>query len=346
MYAITFIFTVFIGADNCVTGDAVVRKLSFRALPQHQGVRLDQLLAEWLPEALQQPVSKGKVRKLIVAGAVYLNGKRVRIASKALIPGARIEVYVDEKKLFSDERGKDQPFVMSESRILFEDEHLIVVDKPPGLPTQPTLDEARDNLFASLKKFLSQRAGGDVYLGLHHRLDRDTSGVVLFTKAKEANAGVSDLFASHRAIKIYQALVALPAGRVSPDEWVVENYLGRAKGTGKRTVFTSVRSGGDFARTDFRLVEKLRAAVWVEARPKTGRTHQIRVHLSEGGYPILGDSTYGGKGPGIPVVPRLMLHASSLIFPHPITRAEIHVQSPLPDDFSRCLQGLRPSRPE
>ena len=134
---------------------------------------------------------------MIVAGAVYLNGRRVRIASKELMPNATIDVYVDLNKLHSDSTQRDRAFVMTEDRILFEDPYLIVVNKPPGLPTQPTLDEARENLFTAVKKFLAQRSGKsvtDTYLGLHHRLDRDTSGVILLTKSTEANPGVAELF--------------------------------------------------------------------------------------------------------------------------------------------------------
>src|SRR5262249_32782216 len=122
-----------------------LRKYQFRASDLHRGLRLDQVLAEWLPQALGRPVSKAKVRKLVVAGAVYLNGHRVRIASKAILPGARIDAHIDLDRLDGDVR--DIPFTMSPEHVLFEDEFLIGVNKPPGLPTQPTLDEARTNLF-------------------------------------------------------------------------------------------------------------------------------------------------------------------------------------------------------
>jgi RluA family pseudouridine synthase len=308
-----------------------MKKLSLKTTAEHAGKRLDQALAEWLPTALGRPVSKGLVRKLIMAGAVYLNGKRVRIASKELIPNARIEAYVDLAKLAQGGPSKDVAFKMTDAQILYEDDWLIAVNKPPGLPTQPTLDEARDNLYAAVKKFMAAR--GEDYIGLHHRLDRDTSGVVLFTKRKEANAGVSGLFTEHRARKTYQALTKKKA---APDHWTVKNYLAREPG--KKSRFRSVRSGGDFAETSFRVLERLDDALWVEAQPKTGRTHQIRVHLSEGDLAILGDETYGGARSG---VPRLMLHAVILTFPHPITNTETQVQAPLPEDFIQCLNRLR-----
>lgn len=320
-----------------------LRKIVLKSSAEDAHKRLDQFLAERLPEALAQPVSKGKVRKLVVAGAVYLNGKRVRIASKELIPGARIEAYVDVNRLYSDERSKDQAFEMGPERVLFEDEYLIVVNKPAGLPTQPTLDEARDNLFAALKRYLTKEGEQEPYLALHHRLDRDTSGVVLFAKNRDANAGVAELFSKHLAQKTYQALThSAKSGIKVPERWTIENYLGKARTTGKRAKFTAVRSGGDHAKTEFQLLERLTRGLWVEARPITGRTHQIRVHLSEYGIPILGDSFYGAREGS---AQRVMLHAACLTFPHPIHKVEIKVQSPLPEDFLQCLQAIRKTSP-
>jgi 23S rRNA pseudouridine1911/1915/1917 synthase len=320
----------------------VIKKYTLKTTHEQRGSRLDQVLSEWLPRALARPVSKAKARKLIVAGAVYLNGKRVRIASKELMPNAQIDVQLDARKLFEEDgRSKDLVFEMSSDRILFEDEFIIAVNKPPGLPTQPTLDEARDNLFASVKKFLAKREGtAEVYLALHHRLDRDTSGVILFAKAKEANAGVAKMFAEHLARKTYNAVSAVAPGRKLGAQWVTKNYLGRVPGRGKQAKYGAVRSGGDVAETAFRLLENWGRAAWIEASPLTGRTHQIRVHLSEAGLPILGDALYGGPQGS---VPRLMLHAVRLTFPHPIHQTEVSIQSPLPEDFIQCTRRLQPS---
>lgn len=324
-----------------------LKKISLKTTPDQAKKRLDQVLAELLPGALEMPLSKAKVRKLIVAGAVYLNGKRIRIASKEILANARIEVFVDLARLQEDGPAKDVVSLFTAERVLFEDEYLIVVDKPAGLPTQPTLDEARDNLFAQVKKFLAARDGlPQPYVGLHHRLDRDTSGVILFTKKTEANAGIAQAFAQHELEKVYQALAFTPAQVKPPAQWQVKNYLAKdKKQSAKRAVFTAVKSGGDFAQTEFKLLENLKHAIWVEAKPKTGRTHQIRVHLSEEGMPILGDATYGGTASGTPPAPRLMLHAHRLTFHHPITKFEISVLSPLPKDFAQCLQGLRKQTP-
>ena len=231
-------------------------------------------------------------------------------------------------------------------QVLYEDEWLLVVDKPAGLPTQPTLDASRPSVVSTLKEFLQQRDGGTPYLGLHHRLDRDTSGVLLFTKDQQANAGTAALFSGKTMRKTYQALAVTGAG--CPESWVLENYLGEIGRVGKAVKYGAVRSGGNPAQTTFRVLERMPRALLIEARPHTGRTHQIRVHLAEGGHPILGDAFYGGPiqlpaGPGgkfVPV-PRVMLHAAALEFPHPVTKAALHIHSPLPADFEACLRSAR-----
>lgn len=308
---------------------------------------MDQFLSIELPRALSRPISKARVRTLVVAGAVYLNGKRVRIASKELRRGARVEIWIDEKKL-EEVRNLSTSFKVEPNWILFEDEFLIAVSKPAGLPTQPTLDEARQNLFGLLKSFLAERAGSSVdsvYLGLHHRLDRDTSGVILFTKVREANAGVGALFSEHSIQKTYQALAQVPR-RGAPREglaWKTENYLKKErKGTGKQSWMVATRAGGDRAITEFKVLKSFDPdALWVEAKPLTGRMHQIRVHLAGEGMPILGDTLYGAiPGPSR----RVMLHAATLTFTHPITKNEMRIDCPAPEDFQSCLAQLRSTR--
>ncbi|MBI2711289.1 MAG: RluA family pseudouridine synthase [Bdellovibrio sp.] len=317
-----------------------LKKITFQTHQKDVAKRLDQVLAERLPEIIGEPLSKGKIRKVIVAGAVYLNGKRVRIASKELFKNARVDVYLDLDKL-NQSGGNIIPFELTKDRILFEDEYLIVVDKPAGIPTQPTLDEARVNLFSAVKKYLASS-----YLGLHHRLDRDTSGVVLMSKSPKANPGLAEGFSERRVTKIYQAL-SFRQRSLDPvsvkDGWTVRNFLGVNKSSpSKRKTYCSTRSGGDPAHTDFRVIEQFSRAYLIEAQPHTGRTHQIRVHLSEHGLPILGDKTYHGPHQLDSIeIPRTMLHALSLTFIHPIHQNRIAIQSELPGDFKKCLQALR-----
>jgi RluA family pseudouridine synthase len=307
-------------------------KLTIR--PQQNGSRLDTALAEWLPRMLGRPVSKAKVRKLIMAGAVDINGRGARSAAIPLSTGMTIYVRVDARRLFADETSRDREFVLTQDQILFEDADLIVVNKPAGLPLHTTADETRKNLAGEVRRFLFERDGAEPYLGVHHRLDRDTSGVVLFTKSQRANAGVSRMFSEHTVLKIYHAITIAPQGGLRK-QWNVRNRLGKIGTTSKRARYGAVKSGGQIAETAFRVIEVYPRGVWIEAIPKTGRTHQIRVHLSEGGMPILGDDLYGPEHRSD--APRLMLHARELRFQHPITGEIISVTSPLPADFERTL---------
>jgi RluA family pseudouridine synthase len=327
------------------------RKYFWRVDAAHRGMRLDHFLAEALPGVLGREITRSQVRRLIVAGAVTRDGRRERTASFSLVEGSRVEAGVDLAKLdAAGPAGRREPvvreFAWTPERVLFEDEWLILVDKPPSLPTQPTLDERRASVFTTLRDYLRQRDGREPYLGLHHRLDRDTSGVLLFTRDPRVNAGVAALFAGKIMRKTYQALAV--AGPRGPEAWEVENHLGVIGRVGKASQYGAVHSGGDPAQTSFRVMERLPGALRLEARPHTGRTHQIRVHLAEGGRPIFGDAFYGGPtqlpvgaGRGPVVVPRVMLHAATLEFQHPVTQVPLRIHSPLPADFAACGTALK-----
>lgn len=299
--------------------------------------RLDEYLASKLSEILGTTVSKSRSRALIMAGAVYLNGARVRIASKPVFRNAEIKVAIDEEKLFSTTADPRKQWIFDQSWILFEDEGLIALNKPYGLPTQPTIDEARANLYKLTYEFLKDRDGPHAYLGLHHRLDRDTSGVVLMTKKKELNLGVAELFSAHRIEKTYIAVVEIQERSsgsnptvLKGEEWVVKNYVGKLKKGPREKIqkWGQVKSGGDFAETHFQLIRESKNRAWILCKPKTGRTHQIRVHLSEMGLPIVSDPLYGRRGEG-----RMLLHAWKLVFRHPIDQQEVLIEAPVPKEF-------------
>jgi 23S rRNA-/tRNA-specific pseudouridylate synthase len=165
--------------------------------------------------------------------------------------------------------------------------------------------------------------------------------VILFTKRREANIGIAKQFSSHTLTKAYQALSWHTGKTNPPQQWTVKNFLGRVSQVGKKTQFGSVRAGGDSAETNFQVLQQAGRFFWIQAQPKTGRTHQIRVHLSEGGLPILGDTLYGGCQQKRVHVSRLMLHAACLTFQHPIHQNEISVKCALPGDFNQCLRSLQ-----
>lgn len=316
-----------------------VRKLKLLVTASQTRKPLGEVLADWLTEELERPVSRAKARKLMVAGAVSVNGRRVTMVPPVLSSGMVLEARIDPSRLFGDSTSRDRDFELTADRILFEDDDLIFIDKPPGLPAQPTVDETRDSLFAAVGRFFAKRDGiVEPYVGVHHRLDRDTSGVVLFTRSRRVNAHIAKSFSEHSVIKVYQAITVAGSQRDLKREWTIRNHLGRVSSKGKPSKYGAVREGGDLAETSFRLIAQHKLGLWVEAIPKTGRTHQIRVHLSEFGLPILGDDFYGSKSARD--VPRLMLHAAQLTLTHPITGRELSVRSPLPADFRRVLRTI------
>jgi 23S rRNA pseudouridine1911/1915/1917 synthase len=320
-----------------------ITKVTLTTTGEHAAKRLNDALADWLPRVLERPVARAKVRKLVMAGSVYLNGRQMRVPSKALSPGMTIEARIDLEKLFHDSTSRDRPFELTANRVLFEDGDLIVVDKPPGLPAHPTLDETRNNLFDAVTRFLTRRDGaGRSYLGVHQRLDRDTSGVLLFTKSERVNGAVSGLFAHHQALKVYEALTVPRSNsdsrnNPSENEWTVRNQLGKLPSKSKRVRYGSVASGGRQAETFFRVMGEYPRGMRIEAIPKTGRTHQIRVHLAAIDLPVVGDPVYGVPEPRLG---RQFLHASRLAFPHPFTGEQIDVVSPLPPDLAEYLARL------
>ncbi len=224
----------------------------------HRGRRLDALLAEWLPSALGRPLSRSALRRLIMAGAVRMEGRPVRRPGMIVPIRRRLEVAVDPDRLFP--RGEaGQPKAL---RVLYEDEAVLAVDKPAGLPTHATADPDRPHLVGLVKAYLAARGDETPYLGIHQRLDRDTSGVVILAKAATANPGLADAFARREVEKTYHALTVRP-GRLPPSRWRVQGQLAPS---GKRRM-VAVDSGGQEAETTFELLEAHARGLLVEARP-------------------------------------------------------------------------------
>ena len=306
----------------------------FRAKPEDAGARLDQYLFGALEKASDFTatgvhLSRSAVRRWILSGKVEINRRRLTLPARALGPTDEVSLFLDpaHEPRVAEVTSAPPPLV-----IVYEDADLVVVSKAAGLPTQPTLDPGRANLYQLLQA--KYAAAPNPYVGLHHRLDRDTSGVILFTRRKEANPGIADAFKLREAKKIYLAIVHVPRGTRLATEWHVKNFL--AKEGGKKGKMRAVRSGGDAASTRFRLIEAGRDTALVACFPETGRMHQIRVHLSLGGTPILGDATYNGPDRA-GTVQRTMLHAANLALKHPGTGLKVSFAAPLPPDFLKCL---------
>jgi 23S rRNA pseudouridine1911/1915/1917 synthase len=299
------------------------RRYRLVADPRLDGRRADDVAREWLARILGTEPSRAAVRRLIMAGGLRVRGRPLRAPGRLIDGGAALELIV-RPELVRRDLG---PSSLDEAHILFEDDALIAVDKPPGLATVPSADPRRPSLVGLMEGLLRSRAGGGQKatrsLGVHQRLDQDTSGVVLFAKDPAANAGLSAQFAARTVEKTYLALTERPA-RVPPKAWrsdaIVEDRP---------------------AVTEFVVAEVLARGLLVEARPRTGRKHQVRIHLADAGMPILGDRRYGGASGD---APRVMLHAARLALRHPLTGAPLSVESPLPADFRAALEARRAAR--
>jgi RluA family pseudouridine synthase len=216
------------------------------------------------------------------------------------------------------------------SMVLYEDEHLLALNKPPKIPVHKTLDPGREHLLRSFEE-------AEVFL--INRLDKDTSGVVLVAKKSEVATLFAKLFAENRIEKTYFAIVE---GEIDFEEKTVFNHIAPIRGL--KNIYGSVKSGGKRAETKFKKISATSNFSLIKAYPKTGRTHQIRVHLAELGFPIAGDKSYGAQFRY--QVRRGMLHAYSLSFIHPLNKKNIIITSPIPDDFSETAQFLNLSKPQ
>jgi 23S rRNA pseudouridine1911/1915/1917 synthase len=229
--------------------------------------------------------------------------------------------------------------------VLHEDVDCVVVDKPAGLLTLPTAEREKDTLMSRVSAYLQHRYRRRPYVGVVHRLDKETSGALVFARSRETLHALQELFKRHAIEREYVALVE----GAPPDVGTFDADLVRDRGDRRRGV---ARSGeeGRRAVTRFRTLERLGRVSLVSARLETGRTHQIRVHFAAAGHAVLGDTVYGGSRgsrvesreskPPMPPVPRQMLHASRLGFAHPRTGEMIRCEAPLPEDFEKVLAAL------
>ena len=284
------------------------------------GQRLDRFLAE-LPEV----ASRAAAERLLAAGKVTVDGV-ARAKSHKLAGGEQLEV--DASSLVRAPLT-EQPL---ELRIAFEDDHLLVVDKPAGLVVHP----GAGNRTGTLVQGLLGRglAGGDPERpGIVHRLDRDTSGLLVVSRTQEAYEGLQALVRRRALEREYLALVR---GRPRSRQGRIEAPIGRdRRDPTRRSLDTD--SPKD-AVTHFEVVELLPAHALLRVRLETGRTHQIRVHLAAIGLPVAGDPTYGVQETGLR---RQFLHAARLAFPHPVTGERVDTSSPLPPDLEAALERAR-----
>ncbi len=295
----------------------------------NQTQRLDEFLRKKLPAKVFEvtagsqtgDISNSKIRRLILAGAVHVNGRPVLRPAFELRGNSSILVRFEAEKFFYEKQPDDLKIEVSAADILFEDENLIFLNKPHRFPVEQTITGNRNNLHDSLVDFLWHRSPelrNPPYVGIMHRLDRETSGVILFTKSRSVNAAVSEMFQKHNLTKQYLAVVEDSKKGISLDvdsQFTVEMFMGRLTGKSQQGKWGQLPEsrGGQYSKTDFRVLKRItvegRPCLLIECTLYTGRTHQIRVHLASRGLPILGDQLYGGSSAS-----RLYLHAARLAF--------------------------------
>jgi 23S rRNA pseudouridine1911/1915/1917 synthase len=278
-------------------------------------------------------LSRRRARAAIEKGQVTVDGARVREAGTDVSEAARIAWDPNRKAL---------PRARCSLPLLYEDEHLLVVDKPAGLLTVPTPGAAdEDTVLERVRDYVRHLRPRGGYVERVHRLDRDTTGAVAFALSREARAGLIQLFRTHSIERRYVALVE---GSPRGDEGLVDAPLRDAWVSGRKEV---AREGEPQkpARTRWRVRERLGGAALLEVELDTGRQHQIRVHLAHLGLPVLGDRVYGGPDRLGLGARRPLLHAGHLAFEHPVTGERVVASSPLPPDLKRAMTRLRTRAP-
>lgn len=288
------------------------------------GMRLDQYVASQVGE-----LSRGVVRKVIDLGGVHVAGRRTSRCSLTVRTGQAVDIYLDGRPF--------DIFSLTEGQILFQDSCLLVVDKPSGVDCQPTHARFKGTLYDAVRRHLGDAQGGrkEPTIGMVQRLDRDTSGVTVFSIHQRAHAAMTRLFAERRVDKRYRTLVA---GVLVAKEGEFRSLLARQHRT---NLMKSVQKGGKEAITRYRVVDEFADCTLVEVELVTGRSHQIRAHFAEAGHPLIGDRRYGG--PGLvqgQEARRTMLHAHSLSFAHPVSGEAMRFEAPLAEDMTSLLCRL------
>ncbi len=298
----------------------------FTVPPGASDLRLDQLIASEL-----EGFSRTLAREVIDLGGVHVNGRRTSKCEMIPPQGARIELYRDDQSL--------EPFKLRDDHILYRDPYLLALNKPAGVDTQPTHARYRGTIYEALIGYLQNPLRPDLSpeLGMVQRLDRGTSGVLVFSTHTLSHRPMSEAFVGRKIRKCYLALVQ---GSLPAETGEICSHLVRSR-NGNRMM--SVNRGGREAITRYRMLASHEGVSLVAVEILTGRTHQVRVHMAEQGCPLLGDSYYGGvdNWEGGPML-RPMLHAFHLAFEHPVSAEPLALSAPVPDDMAFLVERLIP----
>lgn len=275
------------------------------------GQRIDQVLPRYADE-----LSRTQLRKLIDLGAVHLAGRRLGQCGTIVQAGQTVEIFIDGLPHYE--------WILSEHEILFQDRYLLVINKPAGIDTQPTPARFKGTVYHALRTYLAAGEMSNPQLGMVQRLDRGTSGVMVFSIHKAAHKGLTTALTQRQADKRYLAFVA---GELPTDRGEFRSLLARNRAS---NLVRSVARGGREAITRYTVLCRLANTTLVEVQLVTGRTHQVRVHFAEAGFPLLGDVRYGGMEfmTGYRFL-HPMLHAWQLALKHPVEAVNLHFTAPL-----------------
>ncbi|OSQ46780.1 RluA family pseudouridine synthase [Marivita geojedonensis] len=318
----------------------------------------DQRLDRWLKRKFPH-LGQGRIEKMCRKGELRVDGGRVK-ASTRLSTGqeVRIPPLPEPGEVASQPKPavSDKDAAMMKELVLYKDDHIIALNKPPGLPTQGGSKQTRhvDGLAEALKFGFEEKPR------LVHRLDKDTSGVLLLARTRKVAGALTEAFRARETRKIYWAAVA---GVPAPQMGTIKFGLVKAPGHGSGGENEKMRAvhprdvatteGAKHATTDYAVLSALgKRAAWVAMVPVTGRTHQLRAHMAELGHPIIGDGKYGGSGQenlgdgwgamlGGAISRKLHLHARSISFLHPVTGSKLTVTAPLPEHMQRTWEFLQ-----
>ena len=301
-------------------------KLSFQVEPSEAGQRIDRYLSEKLPD-----LTRSYLQKLIGEGFVLQKGKPVKNGTKTLA-GEQIEVTVPEA---------EEPEILPEDiplDILYEDADVILVNKPKDMVVHPAAGHYSGTLVNALMYHCRDGLSGIngvLRPGIVHRIDKDTTGVLVVCKNDKAHNALAEQLKEHTITRRYRAIVC---GNLKEDEGTVDAPLGRHPQDRKKMAI--VRQGGRRAVTHYRVLERFGSYTYIECQLETGRTHQIRVHMASQGHPLQGDQVYGRTKSPFHLEGQT-LHAMVLGFQHPTTGEYVEFEAPLPAYFEELLQKLR-----
>jgi len=297
----------------------------FDVSPEEKAKRLDIFIKEKIPE-----LSRSRIQALIKEGYVLVNFKSSK-ASYKIKEGEKIKVIIPPEKEI-EIKPKEVPF-----EIIYEDDDVAVINKPAGIVVHPAPGHYNDTLVHGLLLKLKNLSGigGKIRPGIVHRLDKDTSGIMLIAKNDFSHRNLVSAFKDRLIEKKYIALVY---GKIAKKKDKIETFIGRHPVNRKKM---AVLKEGKLAITLYEVLEVFNKASLVLAKPITGRTHQIRVHFSYIGHPVLGDPVYGGLKHDVPKPPRLMLHAYEISFKHPRTLEKMTFRAEIPEEFKNYIEILK-----